>query len=214
MPSAHLRLRVAVGGFAGFLAALAALHLLNYGRNPWHMSEFVFGRDAWLWDLGILGLTAALACLASVLRESFPKVRDVRLCSNLLWAAAAMVLVLEVFPTDPAPWPTTARGYLHVLAAIASITLQAIVMLVLVDAGRRDPRLGEVTGTSFAWPAVAMAIGFLWGFSDGLDWPISPLVQRVMSVLMVAWLARLALRLQAALATGSGPHGAADPADG
>jgi len=199
MLSAHVRLRAAVGGFTVFLLALAALHVLNWDRLPQHMSAFVFARDGWLWDVGVLALTLALAAVASVLPE-VSKDRDVRLCANLLWAASATILILEVFPTDPGLWPTTAAGYLHVLAAIASITLQATVMLVLVDAGRRDPRLAAIAGRTFAWPAVAMAIGFLWGFSDGFGWPISTLVQRVLSVLMVGWLALLAIRLDASLA--------------
>jgi hypothetical protein len=211
MPSAHLRLRAALAGFAAFFAAMAALHVLNQGHWPRHMSSFVFERAGWLWTAAILSITLALGSLASVLRELAPADRDLRIGTGLLRAAGATFLVLAVFPTDPEPWPFTFPGYLHVLAAIASITLQAAAMLVLVDAGRRNPHLGPVTGTSFAWPATAMAVGFLWGFSDGLDWPVSPAVQRLMAVLMVGWLALVTLRLRAFVAA-QDPHAVGDAA--
>jgi hypothetical protein len=200
MLPAPLRLRAAMGGFLAFFVAMAALHVLNWGAVPRHMSNYFFQRGGWLWTAAILAITMGLGCLASVLRDLAPQDRDVRLGTSLLLAAGGTFLILAVFPTDPTDWPTTFGGYMHVFAAIASITLQAAAMLVLVDAARRVPHLGVVLGRSFAWPATTMAVGYLWGFSDGLDWAISPLVQRAMSILMVGWLLLVTVRAQAFLA--------------
>ncbi|HUR62510.1 MAG TPA: DUF998 domain-containing protein [Candidatus Thermoplasmatota archaeon] len=213
MMPAPIRLRAALAGFLAFGAAMAALHFLNWGAQPRHMSNFVFQSGGWLWSLAILSITLGLASLASVLRELSPRDKDVRLGTALLWGAGATFLLLALFPTDPTDWPTTFGGYLHVLAAIASITLESSAMLVLVDAGRRDPRLGAVTGRSYAWPATIMGVGYLWGFSDGLEWAINPLVQRLMAVLMVGWLLLVTVRLQASLASQAAPaSGEAAPA--
>lgn len=200
MLPAPVRLRAALGGFLTFFVAMVALHLLNWGALPRHMSNYFFLRGGWLWTVSILAITVGLGCLATLLRELAPRDRDVRLGTALLWGAGVTFLVLAVFPTDPTDWPTTFGGYMHVFAAIASITLQAAAMLVLVDAGRRDPTLGAVTGRSFVWPGTTMAVGYLWGFSDGLDWSFSPLVQRAMSILIVTWLVVVTVRLQAILA--------------
>lgn len=204
---ARLKLRIAIGGMTAFVLDMVLLHALNRADMPWHMSTFVF-QDPWLWSAGILALAAALAALASTLPQLDRDDKDVRLASRLLTVAAALLVLLVIFPTDDAAWPYTATGYIHVLSAISSIALQGGVMLILVDAGRRNPHVGEVTGRSFLWPALAGAVGFLWGFSDGLNWPISPVVQRFVALIMVGWLLSVALRAQAAL--GSDPVAATD----
>jgi hypothetical protein len=192
---------LALAGLGLFLALLALLHLLNLEAMPRHVSGFVKLHEGWLWPVALFGLAAGLFGVAGGLL-ALPRNRDGRLGGRLLLAASVLVVLMVVFPTDDdqltaGPMARTLSGWVHNLSAVAATTLQGAAMLVLVDTGRSNPAWGRITGTSFLVPALAVALGFAWGLGDlSPFWVAAAVVQRLLALVMVGWLALLAWRLR------------------
>src|SRR5438445_151040 len=85
------------------------------------------------------------------------------------------------------------------------LTLATAGFIVLV-AGRQDPLWRQASGASGAWPWIASALGVAWCLGDLTPlWRVAALVQRVLGVVMVAWLLALAWRVRVEVLIPSAP---------
>jgi hypothetical protein len=189
------RIRLAVWGLAFFLGALLALHLLNWGAWPRHVSSFVRLSGSWLWNLGLLALSASLVTLGLELPSLASAHKDARLACRLLVTGGFTALLLLLFPTDTTPHPSTWVGGVHDVAASLTILQVGSALFLFVDAGRRDASWETLAGTSFRWPGTIMVLGYAWGLGDLTAWwPVAAVFQRALLSAMAGMLIAIALR--------------------
>lgn len=206
MQDARRRIRLSVAALALFVACQVVLHLINSGDWPRYMSAYALMDGAWIWGMGLLALSAGLVGLGTALPIDRPFNRDARLACRLLVAAGLGVLLLFIFQTDGTAIPVTWAGRIHNLATAVVLLLQGCAMFILVDAGRRSPAWAAVAGRTFFWPALAMAMGYAWGYCDLNNiWQVASIFQRMLTAIMAGWLIVVGVRAS----TGQGHDAAA-----
>jgi hypothetical protein len=216
-------LLVGIGGLALFLATLATLHALEWLHlaqpavlrpnsvflaQPRHISAYALGSYSWLWYGGVLGLGTGMIAFAVGLDGLLPRVQNGRGAMWLLAEAGALVLILDVFPTDHSPLPETVPGALHDLAAIGSLLLQGASMVLFSAAGGRHPAWQATVGSSPAWAAGATILAIGWGLLDILPapfWEMGAIAQRALAVFLVGWMLMVAFKARG-LAASSEAH--------
>ncbi|MES2154093.1 MAG: DUF998 domain-containing protein [bacterium] len=196
-----------LAGMVAFLVALAALHVIDFvwptagapepgsrvlsGTEPRHISAYALGHGGPVWYAGVVCLGLGMMAFAMGLKRLLPRVRNSVASCWLLFAAGCSMLLLDVFPTDATPMPTTPWGALHDIAAISSLTLQCSAMVLLSESGSRNPAWQQVVGSSPAWSAVATVLSIGWGFMDILPapgWEFGAVAQRAVAVFLVYWM--------------------------
>src|SRR6185436_11759555 len=118
--------------------------------------------------------------------------------------AGLTMLLLDVFKTDATPYHFTTAGALHDVAAVTSLTLQCAAMVLLSEAGNRDPAWQRIVGSSPVWSASATVLSIGWGFLDILPepgWEFGAVVQRAVAVFMVYWMLMVGWRLRYLVST-------------
>ncbi len=195
-----------------FVVALVALHFVNLAwppassepgahafGQPRHISAYALGHGDWIWYGGVFCLGIGMVAFALGLMRLLPQAKNSRAACWLLAEAGAFILILDIFPTDATPMPTTMFGALHDIAAIASLTLQCAAMVLLSESGSRNPAWQQVVGSSPAWAAVATVLSIGWGFLDILPapgWEFGAVAQRAVAVFLVYWMLMVGWRVR------------------
>lgn len=221
MPTPQVRaqrwLTFGMAGMAVFLVGLAVVHLQNFffpptagevASNPhaWvlgqprHVSAYALGVGEEVWFASVLVLGLGMVAFAIGLRRLMPRATNSAAACWLLGMAGVMVLLLDVFPTDPVHPPVTMPGILHDVAAIVSLTLQCSAMVLLTQTGNRNAAWHQVVGASPAWAATATVLSIGWGMLDIM--PLVPAysfgaaVQRGVGVFLVFWMLMVGWRVR------------------
>lgn len=202
-------------GMVAFVLALAALHVIDFawpasgaaepgarvlsGTEPRHISAYALGNGAPVWYIGVFCLGLGMIAFAVGLLRLLPRAKNSRAACLLLAEAGAFILLLDIFPTDHTPLPTTIFGALHDIAAIASLSLQCAAMVLLSESGNRNPAWQQVVGSSPVWSAVATVLCIGWGFLDILPAPgyeFGAVAQRAVAVFLVYWMLMVGWRVR------------------
>jgi hypothetical protein len=194
-----------MAGVAFFAAAMVALHLLHWHDPPRHVSNYTHLRGGWLWDLGLAGLGFGTYLLVAGLRRSVPLAAPANWAWRGLEVAGIMILGMIVFPTDRnlnPDHPTTVSGFVHDSFAVLSTFFICWSMLLLVASARLNPGLA-LFGRTWWWPIGTIGASLAWMGGDVTEyWPLAAVVQRLVVILIVAWLMTVAWRARLAHATG------------
>lgn len=187
-----MRARAALACFALFAVALVVLHLDAWLR---HLSDYAHGPRAVVWSAGLAAFALGLVLLGRAIPEGRPADLGGRTAAACLQASGALSAIMLVIPVDLTAHPTTWKGYVHGLAAAASLTLAGCAMFLLARAARRHSAWRAVAPPGPWWQATFL-VGFTWGLGDFTRfWPIASVLERVTAVLLLAWLAAVAVRL-------------------
>jgi len=215
-------LLLGLAGMVAFLVALVALHLIDFvwptagaaepgsrvlsGHEPRHISAYALGNGAPVWYIGVICLGLGMMAFAMGLKRLMPRAPNSTVSCWLLFAAGCTMLLLDVFPTDHTPLPTTLYGALHDIAAISSLTLQCAAMVLLSESGNRSEAWQQVVGSSPVWSAVATILSIGWGFLDILPapgWEFGAVAQRAVAVFLVYWMLMVGWRTRWLVTQGS-----------
>jgi len=155
--------RVAVGGAALAIAALAALHLLKPEIDPRRtmISQYALGRYGWL--MGVCLASFALGSGGAAVGLSHRSLSLPGRAGVLLLAFAALALVVAALcPMDPVstPRPRTFTGRMHGVAFLIGVPSQLIAVLLLSMAveNRTLLAIAAVVWVSFAAMLAVMLI--------------------------------------------------------
>lgn len=198
--------RLAQGGVALFVVLVAVLHVLRPDVSPVDdpLSAYAVGPHGWLMTVAFLANAFAFAALATGISRGFPvSTARRRTITVLLVVASAGMAVAAFAPTDvPVVSPPTPTGLIHTVAALAAF-------LALAAAGALS--LGSFWGAPGATPRTAAAVlvigalislvvflGLTFGGLAGAG-----LAQRILTALLLAWVALAGGRLAVRSSSGS-----------
>lgn len=191
---------------AAVATTVAALHVLDPGRDPISttVSEYVLGPHGWLlsfagltFGLGTLALTAATVAI-------LPSPRPRTGLASLALAGLGMVVV-GAFPTDPIdptdPRFVTTAGVIHAAAGIFSFTCFAVAAPLLTRQIAAATHAGRLRGLAFV-PPTGYVLFWAAGLPDnqlgGLFGSRSAtgLGERIMAAAYVVWLLAVAITVR------------------
>jgi hypothetical membrane protein len=163
--------KAGVVGAIFFLAVFLSLHWLNpsidVARN--YVSEYAIGPYGWIFQLswlvhgfGNLAIAAGLFLIAS---------SPIGKAGATLFGLAAMgVLITGTFSTDPLESARTTEGTIHAVTAFAAFPIEAMALLLLAVAFKRQPSLDVLALPTIgaAFLSIASLLWFLLAIASDL----------------------------------------------
>jgi len=191
-----------IAGIGLFVIALIALHFLDPGLSIVNetMSEYALGPYGWLERAAEVALGVGSIGVALGLRQTLAAGKRATASWVLILMNGLVGILSGIFPTDPAGvTETTTAGTVHGTAAFVTLLILLITPWLLRGVFARDAPYRRLARAQL-WFAVLMTVGVvsLFVFYQG---PIG-LVQRLLVVVALAWLAVLAINLRQVESTG------------
>ncbi|MEA3190613.1 MAG: hypothetical protein QOD77_1195 [Thermoplasmata archaeon] len=180
-----------------FVVALVMLHMANFPRQPWHMSQFANMQLNWMWVMGLFGFIVGAAAITVAIVPYLSGSRASRIGLCLLGLAAVGGVMLAVFPTDPTPHRHTLVGTIHNEVAPPTFASLSLAIVMMGPAFRSNPAWRPLGAVSIVLGGLAglAALGYVW--ADMNEQPVVAVLQRIMVGLVIAWFMLLGLRLLA-----------------
>jgi hypothetical protein len=191
-----------LAGVVAYAIALIALHFLEPDLSVVDetLSEYALGAYGWLEGAAEVALGVASIGVGLGLRQTLSAGKRATATWVLMLTNGLIGILAGVFPTDPAgATETTTAGTIHGTASFATLLILLITPWLLRGAFARDARYRRLARPQLGF-AVLMTVGVvsLFVFYQG---PIG-LVQRLLVVVALAWLAFLAVNLRQVEASG------------
>lgn len=191
-----------------FMLLVAALHILDPGRDPISItvSEYVLGPYGWLLSFAALVFGLGTLTISGTVAAVLPSPRPRAGLMSLTIAGLGMVVV-GAFPTDPIdptdPRFITTAGAIHAAAGIVSFTCFAVAAPLLtgqIATATNKPGLRKLT--------ILPPIGYLLFWTTGiLDNQLGGLLgsrsatglgERLMAAAFIVWLLAVAINIRRA----------------
>ena len=188
--------QLSIIGFAYFLGAVAALHVLRPDYDPISrtISEYANGAYGFLMTSSfvMLGLGSGALVLA-LARDGWASSGRSRIGIAFLTLWSVGVLVLSIFPTDRYGIPVSRNGIIHSFVALITFICLIVASILCSLRFRRD-----VQWRRFARPSLTLAIVIGVSFVVFLVSPVAikGIIERFLILLVLVWLSWLALTLR------------------
>lgn len=191
--------KVIQGAVLCYVLAALLLHFLQPDLSPLAlpMSIYVLGRGGFLMTLTFFALAIALLAAGSALRLRLPKTWARHFGVFFMVLAALATIVAGIFPDDGRPpplLPATSTGWVHLFAGMAAFPSFLLGPLFLTLALRRQEEW-RPDAPALAGVVVLLALSVIAFVVVAAPRDLAGLAQRVLLVLLFAWLLLVARRL-------------------
>jgi hypothetical membrane protein len=199
--------RFTLAGIVVYVAIDVLLAFLRPGYSLLHNAESDYGRGPWFWVMDVnflLRCALSLALVGALYRSVHPQDRP-RGGLRLLTAWAVCSGLLAFFADDPAGYPRTGSGQIHVLLgliAFVGIAAGAIVVSVKLRAGLSQTALSQtaLSQTALSRAALPLAVAgaaalVLFVVTAGHKHAPGGLYERVFLGIELLWMAAAAARV-------------------
>jgi len=178
------------------VAAVAALHLLRADLDPVGqvMSEYANGPFGVVMTIAFYALALACLALGWRLRSAVSGSAAAVVLPWLLALAGTGLLLAGVFEVERPDVADTVAEAIHSLSSVAAFVLLVVAMGALAAACRRDPAWRSFTPTAAALAAAGVVAAAASPLADLT--PFAGVVQRLLGLVVVAWLLLVALRIR------------------